>query len=146
MLDCLRELSKDFEIIVFTASHSSYANRVIDYLDPKGDLIHHRYFREHCVQTNEGIYIKDLRIFSNRNLSDIALIDNACYSFAFQLDNGVPILPFYENKKDTELKELVPFIKTYLNGDICQINRKAFKLHKILGQDTVEKAIRELSN
>lgn len=24
------------------------------------------------------------------------LVDNAAYSYAFQLDNGIPILPFYE--------------------------------------------------
>lgn len=24
------------------------------------------------------------------------LVDNAAYSYAFQLENGIPILPFYE--------------------------------------------------
>lgn len=32
--DILRNLSKHFEVICFTASHSCYANVVIDYLDP----------------------------------------------------------------------------------------------------------------
>ena len=32
----LKDLSKDFELIVFTASHYCYGNAVIDYLDPKG--------------------------------------------------------------------------------------------------------------
>ena len=31
---------EDHEIIVFTASHNCYANKVLDYLDPKGELIH----------------------------------------------------------------------------------------------------------
>jgi CTD small phosphatase-like protein 2 len=39
--------------------------------------------------------VKDLRII-NRNLSDMVLVDNAAYSYAFQLENGIPILPFYE--------------------------------------------------
>lgn len=31
----LQDLSKDFELMVFTASHEAYANAVINYLDPK---------------------------------------------------------------------------------------------------------------
>ena len=30
----LKNLSKNFEVIVFTASHSCYANVVVNYLDP----------------------------------------------------------------------------------------------------------------
>lgn len=59
---CLQEMSKYFEIIVFTASHSCYANVVLDYLDPNGEYISHRLFRENCVQTEEGVFIKDLRV------------------------------------------------------------------------------------
>ena len=49
------------------------------------------------------MYIKDLRIFSDRNISDIVLVDNASYSFGFQIDNGIPIVPFYNSKDDVEL-------------------------------------------
>lgn len=48
-LTLLKELHKHFEIIVFTASHSCYANVVLDYLDPKKELISCRLYREHCV-------------------------------------------------------------------------------------------------
>jgi CTD small phosphatase-like protein 2 len=47
------------------------------------------------------MYIKDLRIFSNRDISKIVLVDNAAHSFYFQLANGIPIVPYYFNKKDT---------------------------------------------
>ena len=50
------------------------------------------------------MYVKDLRII-NRRLSDMVLIDNAAYSYAFQLDNGIPILSYYEGQ-DFELKAL----------------------------------------
>jgi len=82
-LDILQELSKHYELVVFTASHSCYANVVLDYLDPKKQYISGRLFRENCVTTDEGVYIKDLRVISNRNLSDMVLIDNAAYSFGF---------------------------------------------------------------
>jgi len=106
----LKEMSQHFEIVIFTASHSCYANVVLDYLDPKGEFIHHRLFRENCVQSDEGQHVKDLRIFKNRNLKDIILVDNAGYSFGFQITNGIPIIPFYNNKKDKELKNLIPFL------------------------------------
>ena len=31
----------------------------------------------------ENYYVKDLRIFQNRSLKDLVLIDNSVYSFAF---------------------------------------------------------------
>jgi len=40
---------------VFTASHQSYADVVLDYLDPNHDLIQYRLYRESCIQTNEGV-------------------------------------------------------------------------------------------
>lgn len=46
------------------------------------------------------MFIKDLRIFGNRNLDNIVLVDNAPYSYYFQLSNGIPILPFYNSKSD----------------------------------------------
>lgn len=44
-VELLRALAKNFEVIVFTASHSCYANVVLDYLDPNNEFIHHRLYR-----------------------------------------------------------------------------------------------------
>ena len=52
--------------------------------------------------------MKDLRIL-NRNLSETVLVDNAAYSYAFQLENGIPILPFYEGT-DYELAALEGYL------------------------------------
>lgn len=108
-VELLKQLSKNFQIIVFTASHSCYANVVLNYLDPDNKYIAHRLFREHCYHSPDGVHIKDLRII-NRDLSQLVLIDNAAYSYAYQLDNGIPIIPYYEGKIDYELKAL----QTYL--------------------------------
>jgi len=128
--DILKELSQYYEIVVFTASHSSYANVVLDYLDPQGQYIQHRLFREHCMPTEEGVYIKDLRVIGNRNMQDMILVDNAAYSFGYQIENGIPIVPFYDNKTDQELKHLIPYLK-FLSAakDPREINKLTFKLH-----------------
>ncbi len=130
MKECLQELSQLYEVVVFTASHSCYANKVIDFIDPNREFIEHRFFREHCVPTEEGIYIKDLRIFGNRSFEDITLVDNAAYSFGFQVENGIPVIPYYDNKEDLELLHLTNYLKTIYNcKDIREPNRNTFKLH-----------------
>jgi len=52
------------------------------------------------------VYIKDLRIFGERELKDIVIVDNSAYSFGFNVNNGVPILSYYEGEDDRELMEL----------------------------------------
>lgn len=89
---------------------------MIDYLDPRRELIHHRLYRHHCVYIEEGYYVKDLRLI-NRDLSRVVLVDNAAYSYSFQVDNGIPILPYYEGTTDYELKALKKYLFA-LRGDV----------------------------
>ena len=43
------------------------------------------------------------------------IIDNSCLSFAFNINNGVPILPFYDNDQDEELKHLTYYLNRLLD-------------------------------
>ena len=54
--------------------------------------------------------MKDLRIFRNRSLEDLVIVDNSVYSFSFQINNGIPIIPFYEDKEDEEMLHLIYYI------------------------------------
>lgn len=103
-------MSQFYEIVIFTASHSCYANIVLNLLDPENRYVNYRLFRESCIQTTEGIFLKDLRILANRDLDNMILVDNACYSYASQLHNGVPIVPFFFEEEDTQLIELSSFL------------------------------------
>lgn len=103
-------MSQFFEIVIFTASHSCYANIILNLIDPENRYVNYRLFRESCIETEEGIFIKDLRILANRDPDNIILVDNACYSYAFQLHNGVPIVPFFFEEYDTQLVELSGFL------------------------------------
>lgn len=114
--------------MVFTASHACYANVVINHIDPEGYFFSHRFFREHCYKTEEGMYVKDLRVI-DRDLSRMLLIDNAAYSYAFQPENGVPILPFYDNRADNELKSLTGYLKQMFGvPDVRKKNDTTLKL------------------
>ena len=74
-------MSQYYEIVVFTAATSDYANAILDYIDPHNNITL-RLFRENCIKTDHG-YIKDLRIFINRNIKDLIIVDNSTISFAY---------------------------------------------------------------
>ncbi|KAM3135459.1 hypothetical protein pb186bvf_012478 [Paramecium bursaria] len=127
----LQALSKHFEIIVFTASHQCYASVVLDYLDPRRQWISHRLYRDSCVQSEEGAFIKDLRVLGNRKLQNILLVDNASYSFGQQIDNGIPIIAYYDNKQDQELLYLQNYLMKFRSvPDVRELNTKLLQLNQ----------------
>ena len=76
------------------------------------------------------MYIKDLRVI-NRNLKDMVLVDNAAYSYAYQLENGIPIFPYYHGQIDFELKMLEDYVmKLLMCKDVREVNERTFKLTK----------------
>lgn len=62
-LSFLKKMSQFFEIMVFTASEQSYADAVLDELDPNG-WIKHRLYRQHCVRIEKNFYTKDLTVIN----------------------------------------------------------------------------------
>ncbi|CAD8121331.1 unnamed protein product [Paramecium sonneborni] len=146
--ELLKNLSKSFEIIIFTASHSCYAEKVCNYLDPEQNIISHRLFRDSCTLTNNQLYTKDLKIYcdnTNRPLNKVALIDNASYSYAWQLDNGIPIIPFYDNKEDKELLDLEKYLKNMIGTiDVREYNKSNLKLNTFIDQRGPYKVLENL--
>lgn len=145
--ESLIEIKKHYVIIVYTASHQSYADSVLDYLDPEKELIQYRLYRHNCVRVkmeNDFIYVKDMRIFENVELKNMTIIDNSALSFAFQLENGIPILPFYNNKDDNELTFLTHYL-TYISksDDLREENRKSLKLDYFLQAAVDESSLME---
>ena len=123
-MELLKKLAPHFEIMIFTASLPFYANVVLDYLDPNKQFIHHRLYREHCDKpAKSDQYIKDLRII-NRKMSKMLLVDNAAYSYAYQIENGIPILPYYEGKDDYQLQGLQKYLMKFKDcEDVRVLNR-----------------------
>ncbi|CAD8176662.1 unnamed protein product [Paramecium pentaurelia] len=137
----LENLQPHFEIIIFTASHAQYAKKIVEYIDPK-KIISYVLSREHCCFTSLGQYIKDLSIIKNRSLSKIILVDNSAYSYYYQIDNGVPIIPFYDNKQDKQLTLLTKYLIGLLDyQDIREYNQKYLKTYLLDKLDSLESVI-----
>jgi CTD small phosphatase-like protein 2 len=130
----LEKCSKQFEIFVFTASKQVYADAVLNLLDPDNRIFKQRFYRESCIKVAGKLFLKDLRIFGNRRLEDIILVDNSMYSLVPQLSNGVLINSFYNDKEDRELLNLLNYLENYLRdaADVRLINEKVFNFKSIL--------------
>jgi TFIIF-interacting CTD phosphatase-like protein len=63
------------EIHIFTASARSYADPVIDAIDPNG-YITGRYYRDHCSMDKKGNVVKPIDIIS-KNWKKIIVIDDS---------------------------------------------------------------------
>lgn len=118
---------------MFTASQKEYADAILDHLDPDGSLIHHRFYRDSCIYTENPLgnkfYVKDLRIFENFDLKDIVIVDNAIYSFINQLENGIPIIPFRWDREDDQLDRLIEYMPKLANeSDVWTSISRNFKL------------------
>ncbi len=114
--DFLSYASANFEVILFTCSNKEYADIVMDLIDPDYNYFDYRLYRDDCIEIVPNVFTKDLRIFTNRNIKDIILIDNSLISMLNQLDNGYLITPFTCNRNDREFYALINFLwKNYLN-------------------------------
>ena len=135
--EALKKIKDKYHIVAFTASHESYADSVLNYLDPEKKYFEYRLYRAHCVLCvidDMKFYVKDLKILEdNYDLKDVVIIDNSVLSFAYHLDNGIPISPFYDSKVDSELLDIADFLIKYADeDDIRDKLKEVYKLNQYL--------------
>jgi CTD small phosphatase-like protein 2 len=50
-------------------------------------------------------------------MRDMVIVDNSVYSFAFQIENGIPIIPFYNDKEDEEMLHLIYYLNCLVQAE-----------------------------
>ena len=139
LIEALKEISKNYYIVIYTASDHHYADTVLDFIDKKKEFFKYRLYRRNCKYMKDKFddkikfYCKDLEIFEGIDLKDMIIIDNSILSYALQLNNGIPIMPYKDSKKDFELM----FLAGYLNSicefeDLREANKKFIKLEELV--------------
>ena len=128
-----------YHVVIYTASHPSYADAVLDYMDKENKYFKYRLYRNHCIQCDvDGFkfYVKDLDTLDKYyNLKDIVIIDNSILSFAYHLYNGIPIVPFINQPNDTELMFTAHYLISIANYDDLSLeNKKHLNLDNLLSQ------------
>ena len=116
-------------MIVFTAGQQDYADNILDYIDPEKKFFQKRLYRQDCIKCDQ-FYIKDLDIILDRERTEMIIVDNSIVSFAFDLENGVPINSFLGTEEDD--KELL-FLYSFLEEasrceDVRTTISESFKL------------------
>lgn len=114
----LKEMSKYFEIIVFTAGSKPYAEPFLKEIDPYDNYISYKLYRNHCLLSN-GRMIKDLSLLG-RDLRRVIIIDNSPYVYQRQPHNAIPIKSWYDDPHDKELFEMMDFLKKLSKVDNVQ--------------------------
>ena len=77
--------------------------------------------------------VKDLSIFAGEiTIDDIVIVDNNVYSFAFNLDNGIPILDYMGDKNDDQLLKIADYLRYLKDAQNLRVeNERVQKLKKM---------------
>ena len=103
-IEFLNELSKFYEIIIFTSSPKEYADDILDKIDSSGDLISHRLYKPHVI-FEKGKSVKKLELIG-RDLNKIIFVDNLKYNAKYNLKNLYLIPSWTDDINDNELYKL----------------------------------------
>lgn len=110
-IDFLRAVMQWYDLAIFTASVSEYADPIIDLLehDVGERVFRQRLYRDSCESTFNGGYVKDLKVFG-LDLGRVILLDNSPASYSRQLGNGLAIEGWISDPSDHALLQLLPLL------------------------------------
>ena len=128
LIESLNLIQNYYNIVIYSAGSKNYVDAILDFIDPKHIYFNFRLYREHCNKfiINDKIYFtKNLNIFKNIcSLKDIVMVDCSVIGFGFFLENGIPIIPYYDSKEDVELKLLSYYLLSIASNNDLRIALK----------------------
>ena len=144
----LEYVSSIFEVVIFTASLSEYANPLLDFVD-QNKKCNFRLYREHCCTFSNGFtnsFTKDLKKL-DRDMKNLLIVDNNPKSYMLNKDNGIPIKTWVEDINDKELYRLIPYLIFLSSEKIKDVRPflKQVNSGNILNYDKFDKIIKDFN-
>ena len=125
----LKRMAKIYELVVFTASLSKYAEPLMLKLDPNC-FCAYKLFREHCTFYNNA-FVKDLTRLG-RSMKDVIILDNSPVAYLFQPENALPAISWYDDKNDDELLRIANLLERMVHEeDVRKVIRTVVQNNRI---------------
>ena len=69
-------------------------------------------------------------------MENIVIVDNSVLSFAYHINNGIPIVPYYEGDEDSELPILACYLLSIRQyNDLREANKNYIKLDSFVTEE-----------
>ncbi|CAH8654123.1 unnamed protein product [Schistosoma guineensis] len=115
----LQQLSPHYEVVVYTNESVMIGGPVLAQMDPQGQFIHFRLFRE-ATRYKGGKHIKDLSCL-NRDLSRVVFVDWDPAAAQLQPRNSLIIKRWDGDESDRELIDLAAFLRMIAMGSVDDV-------------------------
>ena len=136
--DFIADLAQYFELVVYTSQLPTYADPILDRLDPHR-MIQYRLYRD---STNyvDGKHVRDLSKL-NRDLRQVLLITADEDAWSLQPENAIKLKKWKTSEKDdTVLLDMMPFLEAIVRSNVPDV-RSVVKSYE--GEEDVARAFKE---
>ena len=116
--ELIKELSKYYELVLFTTSEKEYVDNVMKLIDPEG-IIKHKFNKQYAVYV-KGTYAKDIRKLG-RDVKRILMIDSNIKNYQYLPQNGIYISQWKGDDNDKELLNLIPLLKEVVTQKVVDV-------------------------
>ena len=121
LYDFLKNIKKDFELIIFTAATQDYADPIINAIEKDEKYFDYRLYRIHTTIIDND-FVKDLSKLG-RDLNRTIIVDNMKQNYKNQPNNGITIRPFWgKDVEDTALVDLLDILKKIADKRMDVVN------------------------
>ena len=110
----LEEMDKHYELWVYTAGETDYAQDMLNSIDPT-----HKYFRGALTRDNCALLemfdgavmgMKNLSVVSNRKRENVVILDDTIHAWPNDLTNLLPIQAFHGDCQDISLRTIMKIL------------------------------------
>ena len=115
----IQDLAQYFELVVYTSQLPTYADPILDRLDPQR-MIQYRLYRD---STNyvEGKHVRDLSKL-NRDLKQVLMITADPDAYSLQPENAIKLKKWKTDEKDdTTLLDMLPFLEAIVRTNVPDV-------------------------